>query len=301
MTDAIDNGRRAALGLLAATPLMLGAGTVGGGAQPAGPWTGGGTIACGGGTLRYATIGEGDGPPLVLLHKLGGWIADWRHVAPMLARGRQIVLFDMPGHGNSRMYGPAPYIMTMAEIVAMLLAAFDELGLDRVSIAGNSMGGIAGILIAALWPQRVESLTLISVSMIGAMSRADLRKQDVSKAAEAKIVAGRRVPTAEELTLFATTDPRVTQEQALGRAQAGDWMRPCERGVGRVGVTDYLPRVAVPTLLINSDRGRYARYAEIGKQLIPDARSVVISGAGSFLHQERPAEVARAMLEFLER
>ena len=67
-------------------------------------------------------------------------------------------------------------------------------------------------------------------------------------------------------------DPRVIREQGLSRAKAGLWLRSCERGVGRVGVTDYLPLVKAPTLLINADRGRYAKYAEVGKRLIPNTQ-----------------------------
>ncbi len=46
-----------------------------------GPWTGRGDIATVGGKLHYATLGPEGGEPLVLLPKLGGWIADWRFAA----------------------------------------------------------------------------------------------------------------------------------------------------------------------------------------------------------------------------
>ena len=290
--------RREAAGALAAVPALAVAAAP---ASPPAPWTKTGDIAFGGGRLRYASIGSGDGPPLVLLPKLGGWIADWRLAAPALAQGRRVIALDPPGHGGSMMAGPPPYIMTMPECAAIVLAALDRMGVERFSVAGNSMGGIIGVLLAALWPARVERLVIVSSSLIGPMSLADIAAQDAANAEKerlAKLGQG-LTPEQERMRLFATTDPRVTQEQIAGRAAAGAWLRPCERGVGRVGVTDYLPRVAAPTLLINSDRGAYARYGEIGRRLLPTSEAVTIAGAGSFVHQERPAEVAAAITTFL--
>lgn len=286
--------RRGALGIAAALPalsLPLQAGAAPQ-AQPDGPWTGGGDIACAGGSIHYRTLGDAGGEPLVLLHKLGGWIADWRHVAPALAERHRIIAIDLPGHGNSQMHGPAPYLTTVPETAAMVLATLDALGVDTFSVAGNSKGGIIGILLSALWPHKVNSLTLISVSLIDAMSRADLAAQDAERRA-----AGSK-DGVMGMSSFATMDPRVTAEQVAGRARAGEWLRSCERGVGRVGVTDYLPRVAAPTLLLNADRGRYTRHIETGMRLIPDARAEEIADAGSFIHQERPVEVAAAMNRF---
>lgn len=81
---------------------------------------------------------SGEGPPLVLLPKLGGWIADWHKVAPLIAPGRKIIAIDPPGHGGSRMNGRAPEIMTVPESAAMILAVLDmlELGAAISSVIG---------------------------------------------------------------------------------------------------------------------------------------------------------------------
>lgn len=260
--------------------------------REAGPWTGGGTVAVGGGTLHYATIGKG--PPLVVLPKLGGWIGDWRLAAPYLAQTHTVIAFDPPGHGTSVMNGPPPYIMTVPECAAMLLAALDEIGVERFAIAGNSLGGVIGIVLAACWPGRVDKLAIVSTSLIGAMDRAAIRAQDAGRADTTSTL-----PVAERSRLFGTLDPRVTEEHERSSAIAGGWLRACERGVGRVGVTDYLPRIVAPTLLLNADRGRYAKYAEVGLRLIPHARAAVIADAGSFVHQEKPKETAAAISAFL--
>jgi pimeloyl-ACP methyl ester carboxylesterase len=291
--------RRTAIGLLAATPILAAATpaaanpAVAPAKPPAGPWTDRGDIKVGGGTLHWESLGDGE--PLVLLHKLGGWSADWRDLAPDLARNRRVIAFDLPGHGASTMNGPPPWMMTVPETAAMILSALDEMGVDRFDVAGNSLGGITGVLFAALWPERVKTLSLVSVSLIDRMSRAAIAQQDVDRQKQGLKdgVLG--------VGVFATMVPAVTEEQIASRAAAGAWLRPSERGVGYVGVTDYLPRIKAPTLLVNADRGQYVRHIETGKRLIPNTTSVVIPGAGSFVHQEKPAEVAAAMNAFLAR
>ena len=270
-----------------------------------GPWTGGGDVPTVGGSLHYATLGPATGEPLVLLPKLGGWIADWRFAGPYLAKNRRVIAFDLPGHGESRMSGPPPYLVSVPEVTAMILAALDDIGVERFSFAGNSLGGIVGMVAAACWPDRVSKLVIVSASMIGPMTRAQIADQDAHPsglgAPSSYGPHGEPLPaTDEQNRAFATTDPRVIREQTLARVKAGPWLRACERGVGRVGVTNYMPRIQCPTLLINTDRGRYAKYAEVGRRLIPHTQSVVIPGAGSFVHQERPAEVAAAMNTFLD-
>lgn len=284
--------RRNALCLLAAAPVAAAAApAVASGTPPAGPWSHCGDIPTSGGILHWKSLGEGE--PIILLHKLGGWIADWRHVAPALARNRRVIAFDLPGHGASKMHGPAPWMMTVPETTAMVLGALDEMGIGRFDVAGNSVGGIVGILLAALWPDRVKTLGLVSVSLIDRMSRAVIAQQDIDRKKEGLKdgVLG--------VGVFATLVPSVTEEQLLSRAAAGEWLRPSERGVGHVGVTDYLPRIKAPTLLVNADRGQYVRHIETGLRLIPDTQSVVIPEAGSFIHQEQPAKVAAAMNNFL--
>ena len=102
---------------------------------PTAPWTGEGYVQRGGVRIHYATAGNG--PPLVLLHKLGGWLSDWRHVAPAMAAKYRVIAMDMPGHGESTVQGPVPYLQTLPESAALILAALDELNVTRFDLIGN--------------------------------------------------------------------------------------------------------------------------------------------------------------------
>src|SRR5438445_8578357 len=63
-------------------------------------------LSAAGTRIRYFVGGEG--PPLLLVHGLGGLASNWRLVAPALAEERRVVVPELPGHGGSgRLDGPA--------------------------------------------------------------------------------------------------------------------------------------------------------------------------------------------------
>jgi pimeloyl-ACP methyl ester carboxylesterase len=281
------------LGAAGATAMVLPAHA----AQTA-PWDDEGHVDRAGGRLHWARAGSGT--PVVLLHKLGGWIADWRGVVPTLAKRRALVAFDLPGHGQSRMHGGPPYLQSVPETATMLLAALDELGLTRVALVGSSLGGCVAIAMAAIDPARVSQLALVSVSLAGRMSRQLLAAQDAAMPPGTYTATGEPLPrTAEQMARFGTFDRAVLDEQNESRAAAGRWVRPSERGVGAMGVVDYLPRVAAPTLLVYGARGHYLQYEEIGRRLLNDVRVEHIADAGSFVQQEQPAATAAVLDSFL--
>ncbi len=82
---------------------------------------------------------EGSGEPLVLLHGILCSEGVWRHVVPLLAADHDVIALTAEGHRS----GPAP-VRSPATIETLTDAAerqLDELGLDRVHLAGNSLGG----------------------------------------------------------------------------------------------------------------------------------------------------------------
>jgi pimeloyl-ACP methyl ester carboxylesterase len=96
-------------------------------------------------TLAHDRLGSG--PPLLLLHAFGLSRAAWKPVVPLLAPERELLLVDLPGHGQSPMppAGTPPNPEGYAREVARLL---DELGLDAVDVCGNSIGGWTALELA---------------------------------------------------------------------------------------------------------------------------------------------------------
>jgi pimeloyl-ACP methyl ester carboxylesterase len=108
---------------------------------------------------RLAHTRLGTGEPLVLLHGQGLSRRSWAPVVTELARERDVIAVDLPGHGDSprqpRGAGNTP--LDQAHAVAELL---DELGLTSVHVAGNSVGGWVALELGRL--QRAKTITALS-------------------------------------------------------------------------------------------------------------------------------------------
>lgn len=285
---------------MAASALVLAPATASSKA-PASIWTSGGTLPTIGGRINWRSVGPIEAPPVVLLHKVGGWIADWRAVATLLAAKYRVIAMDFPGHGDSAMVDKPPFVVTVDQNMSAILAALTELGIERFSVAGNSLGGICAISMAAMHPERVDKLAVVSASLSSGMSRARLAEQEKTRDDTQWSADWRpKWRSAEQVARFASLNPQVDVEQNQSRAKADRWVRPAERGVALTDVPMQLSRIKAPTLLIYPDRGHYERYREIGRKTLPSAKVVQVMNTGSFIHQERPDETARLMIDFLD-
>ncbi|QPO21188.1 acetoin dehydrogenase dihydrolipoyllysine-residue acetyltransferase subunit [Pseudomonas sp. Y39-6] len=126
-------------------------------------------VEVGGRLLRYLDLGEG-GTPLVLVHGFGGDLNNWLFNHPGLAAQRRVIALDLPGHGES---GKQLRSGDADELSQALLALLDHLALDRVHLAGHSMGGLVSLTVARQAPARVASLTLIASAGLGEEINAD--------------------------------------------------------------------------------------------------------------------------------
>ena len=89
---------------------------------------------------RLNYVREGAGPPLALVHPLGGGIVVWRPVIGQLAREREVVAMDMPGFGRSPAAGDG-FLPTPANLAAEVAELLAELEIERPHVAGISLGG----------------------------------------------------------------------------------------------------------------------------------------------------------------
>lgn len=80
---------------------------------------------------------RGSGPPLLLVHGLGGSLRSWDTIADDLASSRDLILLDMPGHGRSPPVQGRPTIAAYADAIAGFMA---DQGLARADLLGSSVG-----------------------------------------------------------------------------------------------------------------------------------------------------------------
>jgi pimeloyl-ACP methyl ester carboxylesterase len=270
----------------------------------AGPWTATGTIPRAGGEIGYAMVGaKTDQPPLVLLHKLGGWIADWRDVATALSLRRRVIAFDLPGHGTSRWQGDPPQVQTVLETAALIHGALLDMGLKRTDLAGTSLGGCVAVAMTAIAPERVRKLAL-PCCVLGPASTLDQVRQKEQAQAAMFTPDGLPLPVGPDIArqVFGLIDAeRIGAEQNASRAQAGRWIRPHERGVAFTDFTALMPRVTAPTLLLYGARDTFfLKYRAGAEAAFPDVRTVVLPDASGFPVQDNPRETARELARFFD-
>ncbi len=110
--------------------------------------------------LHVRDTGPRDAPAVILLHGFGSSLHTWDAWAVDLERDHRVVRYDLPGFGLT---GPDPSgDYTDARSIAILIALMDRLGLARTSLVGHSMGGRIAWTAAAMHPERIDRLVLVS-------------------------------------------------------------------------------------------------------------------------------------------
>jgi FAD/FMN-containing dehydrogenase/pimeloyl-ACP methyl ester carboxylesterase len=102
--------------------------------------------------VATAVVVGGHGPPLVLLHGPGGSATDWVAVLPALLERHQVIVPDLPGHGDSE---PAD------DLVAWLAALVDATCTGAPVVVGNTAGAAVAARFALAHPEAVSRLVLV--------------------------------------------------------------------------------------------------------------------------------------------
>jgi pimeloyl-ACP methyl ester carboxylesterase len=117
--------------------------------------------------IRYFVAG--DGPPVVLVHGLGGAASNWVEVAPALARRCRVLVPDLPGHGGSSPLPAAPTLSPFADVVASVAERED---MTPTGVVGHSLGGLVALRLALRRPDAVQALVLAAAAGISSGTRA---------------------------------------------------------------------------------------------------------------------------------
>ena len=106
----------------------------------------------------YRYVEEGEGTPLVLLHGLFGALSNFQEVRAHFSKSFRVITPMLPIY-------ELPMLETNAKNMAKHIAGFlDELGLEKVHLLGNSLGGHVGLIYTRDHLDRVASLTLTASS-----------------------------------------------------------------------------------------------------------------------------------------
>jgi pimeloyl-ACP methyl ester carboxylesterase len=103
----------------------------------------------------------GSGPPVILLHGLGGDTSNWALTVPALAARFHVYVPDQIGFGQS----DKPLInYRVATLVEFLNGFYQKLGITRATVVGNSLGGWTAMAFALAHPEKVERLVLVDAA-----------------------------------------------------------------------------------------------------------------------------------------
>ena len=233
--------------------------------------------------------------PLVLLHGFTQTGRSWAGVTAALGERYRAFAPDLPGHGDSAHRRPA----TIDACVSYLRGLHQ----DRFVLCGYSMGGRIALHAALALPARIERLVLIGASpgIAGATEREARRAEDERLAAHIEKV-GTEVFAREwaRHPLFASQPRGIAELAHQDRLRSPpDGLAAALRGMGTGAMTpvwEGLADLALPVTLVVGERDdKFRAIAEEMAARLPQARLVVVSGAGHAAHLEDPAAVAEAI------
>jgi len=242
-------------------------------------------------------------PALVCLHGIGGDATSFQtQIDGMAGPQQQILSWDMPGYGESVPLAE----MDFATLCARLCAALDELGLRRVVIAGQSIGGMIAQEMAIRHPERIAGLVLIAT--VPAFGGRDDSFRDMFLAArlaplDQGIGMGQLAAEAIPAVLGPTADKATRQDAIAAMAAIPE---AAYRQVLATLVTfnrrEDQHLITCPCLLIagGRDDNSPARVMEKMADQLSDAALVVIENAGHLVNSEAYRECNRAITAFLQ-
>jgi pimeloyl-ACP methyl ester carboxylesterase len=105
--------------------------------------------------MRYFVGGQG--PPLVLVHGLGGAASNWTELAPLLTASHTLLVPDLPGHGRSTALPAVSGLEPFADRVALVA---EREGMLPAPVVGHSLGGMVVLRLALRRPQDIEAVVL---------------------------------------------------------------------------------------------------------------------------------------------
>lgn len=246
----------------------------------------------------YRTDGRGE--PIVLIHGIGSAHTGWAGVVDHLKTDLRCISYDLRGHGGS----PVPAErFGLEDLVADLERLRARLGLDRMHIAGHSLGGMIGPAYARRFPERVLTLSLISTAA-GRTADDRAKVRGVIAAMERDGIGA----TLETLVdrwftdAFVAANPEVV-ERRLNQVTAMD------AGVflnvfhiyAETEMAPWLPDIRVPSLVLTGelDGGCNPRLNRLIHDRLPDSKLVVLDGLKHAILAEAPGAVAAEIRRFI--
>jgi len=235
---------------------------------------------------------HGRGPALVFAHGLGGNHVSWWQQVPAFSERRTCVVFAhrgfVPSFSND---DPARLPHSFAED---LIALLDHLGLERVSVVAQSMGGWTALAFALRQPERLDALVMASTA--GSLRHGVASQEEAPVLGVHPAVGIRMTAERPALSHLYTSIDALSSSAGLDKARL-------RRTLAEMATTspEAVARLRVPLLGIAGAEDRVIPPAAVRRlcELVPGARFELLAKTGHSVYFERPAIFNRLVAEFL--
>lgn len=252
--------------------------------------------------LNYRVINHDDDRHwLMMLHGLGGSSAIWYKQIPELEKRYNLILPDFFGHGDTSETLP---FYTFRRLADELIRVTDDMGLERVNMAGISLGSLFACFAGVYHPSRIRSMVLGGAALdldfrsISLMYSGHWLKQFMPYMWLYRLFAWILMPRPSQATsrqIFAR------EARRLGSEEFRKWYRLIMQfPTARLELEDPVLK-EVPKLFISGAQdhmflGQVTRWCEND----PSAKLRVIENAGHVCNIQAPGEFNRACIDYLE-
>jgi esterase len=245
--------------------------------------------------------------PIVFLHGLMGFSANWGKIWPYFQEHRPVLVLDQRGHGRSAKppagYSPSDYAQDLSGLL-------DSMGWGECHIVGHSMGGRVALRFASLFPLFTRSLTLEDSGTEASPERISWIKELLASIPtpfpsreEAKRFFEKRFGDEPMLGGFLHANLETKDDGTLDwRFHAPGMLETIEKGRA-LDASAELRSVSCPTLIVRGSRSREFPAEEAMRMagLRENIQLVEIEEAGHFVHAEKPVEFSAALEAFLKK
>jgi len=230
--------------------------------------------------------------PILLTHGYSATSEMWRPNLDSLGKTRQVIVWDMRGHGRSAA-PDSPGLYSAGLSVEDMQHILDSADVDTAIVGGLSLGGYLSLAFHLAHPERVEALMLFDTGP-GFKSLEAREQWNATALATAKDYEDRGL---------AAIPGRAETVRSEHRSAAG--LALAARGMltqADAQVIESLPGIKVPTLVVVGANDRpFLNAADYMAAKIPAATKVVIDGAGHASNIDQPDAFNNAVVDFLAR
>jgi pimeloyl-ACP methyl ester carboxylesterase len=255
--------------------------------------------------LRLRDTGPRGAPAVILLHGFGASLDTWEPWAKALSARYRVIRFDLPGFGLSGSDPTGDY--TDAREMRILIDLMNKLGVARASLIGNSLGGRIAWSFAALHPDRVTRLVLVSPDGFASPGFAYGKAPKIPAMMRLlPYVAPRALLKANLAAAYGR--PGALSEATVSRYRdlmlAPGVRRAILARMGQVVLHDPAPslaRIQTPTLLLWGEKDGMIPISNAADYLrdLPNATLVRLPGLGHVPFEEDPATSLAPVSQFL--